>query len=94
MTMKLAHSIKMVGFLAALLAVLTLAVPSSSWAHDGQFGRGRYNGYYNHGGYGHRHNYWGHGYGYSGYHHSYYRPYYSQPLISVGLPGFSLFIGQ
>ncbi len=100
-TMKLAHSIKIVGFLAAFLAVLTLAVPSYSWAHDGWYGRGYSNGYYGNGGYWHRHHhywdngyrhhrYWDRGYGY----YPYQRSYYSPPVFSVGVPGFSLSIWQ
>jgi hypothetical protein len=107
--MKLARSMKIVGLFVALLAVLTLAVPSYAWEHDGQYRRVHYTGYYyNHEGYGHWHrHYWDHdyeGYGhwhrhhwdhyrYSGYDYPYYRPYRSQPSISVGLPGFSVYIG-
>ncbi len=100
--MKLNRSIKTVGVLVALLAVLGLAVPSYAWTHDDGFGRSNYRGqaYLGAPGYGYGggpHSGWIHGYRHTGNYYSHHRSYYSEPYYAPGfsfsIPGFSFFIG-
>lgn len=108
MAMKLNRSIKVVGVLVALLAVLGLAVPGYAWTHDDGFGRSHYPGHvylgapsYGYGYGGGHHSGWAYGYRHSGNYYPHHRSYYSdysEPYFASGfafsIPGFSFFFGQ
>jgi hypothetical protein len=94
--MRIARSVRIFTFVAAVFAVLMLAAPGYSW--NGRYHHGN-GGHYNHG-YHHGYRHYGHG-NWNGYYgarsYPYYRSYYYAPSVSFGfpffLPGFSFYFG-